>query len=236
MKPKAILKIIVDVWMTFALLFLMGYQFWGDTAHEWAGTGMFLLFIAHHILNVSWYKTLFRGKNTPLRIFQLFVDILVFLAMIGLMVSGIMLSNHVFAFLNIRGGISFARLLHMVASHWGFILMALHLGLHWGMFLGLARKALKLRQPSLLRKILLPILGAGIAIYGLTVFFRREFLTYMLLQTQFVFLDFSEPIPLFYVDYLAMMGTFIFLAYYASKLLRKLSGKKKTAHQQIFSE
>ena len=226
MKPKAIFKIVVDILMTLGLLFLMGYQFWGDVAHEWAGAGMFLLFIAHHILNGNWYKNLFHGKYSPSRIFQLFVDLLVFLAMIGLMVSGIMLSNHVFAFLNIHGGMSFARLLHMAASHWGFVLMALHLGLHWGMFLGLVKKALHLKQPSRVRKILLPILGAGIAVYGLAVFVQRDLLTYMLVRTQFVFLDFSESIPLFYLDYLAMMGTFIFLAYYASKLFRKLSGKK----------
>lgn len=226
MKPKAAFKIAVDILMTFGLLFLMGYQFWGDVAHEWAGAGMFLLFIAHHILNAGWYKNLFHGKYSPSRIFQLVVDILVFLAMIGLMVSGILLSNHVFAFLNLHGGMSFARLLHMAASHWGFVLMALHLGLHWGMFMGIAKKVLKLKQSSRIRKILLPILGAGIAIYGLIVFFQRDLLTYMLVRTQFVFLDFGESVPLFYLDYLAMMGTFVFLAYYVSKLLRKIPGKR----------
>lgn len=225
MKPKAIIKIVIDVLMSFGLLFLMGYQFWGDVAHEWAGAGMILLFIVHHILNAGWYKNLFHGKYSPIRVFQLLVDLLVFLAMIGLMVSGIMLSNHVFAFLNIHGGMSFARLLHMAASHWGFVLMTLHLGMHWGMFMGITKKTLKLKQPSRARKILLPVLGAGIAVYGLIVFIQRDLLTYMLVQTQFVFLDFSESIPLFYLDYLAMMGTFIFLAYYISMLLRKLSGK-----------
>lgn len=229
MKPKAAFKIAVDILMTLGLLFLMGYQFWGDVAHEWAGAGMFLLFILHHILNGNWYKSLFKGRYTPSRIFQVIVDVLVFLAMTGLMVSGIMLSNHVFAFLDIHGGMSFARLLHMAASHWGFVLMALHLGLHWGMFLGMARKALKLRQSSRVRKILLPVLGAGIAIYGLVVFIQRDLLTYMLLQTQFVFLDFGESIPLFYLDYLAMMGAFIFLAYYISKLLRKIQTKKENS-------
>ena len=33
MKPKAVVKIAVDIMMTLALLFLMGYQFWGDMAH-----------------------------------------------------------------------------------------------------------------------------------------------------------------------------------------------------------
>lgn len=236
MNPKSILKIVVDVLMTLALLFLMGYQFWGDTAHEWAGAGMFVLFVVHHILNGNWYKNLFLGKYSPLRVFQLFVDFLVFLAMLGLMVSGMMLSNHVFVFLNIQGGMSFARLLHMAASHWGFILMALHLGLHWGMFLGMARKALQLRRPSKLRKKLLPLIGAGIAAYGFTVFIRRDFPIYMLLQTEFVFMDFSEPIPLFYLDYLAMMGAFIFLAYYASRLLRKLPAQNQVRHKNVLKK
>lgn len=226
MKPKAAAKIAVDILMTLGLLFLMGYQFWGDVAHEWAGAGMFLLFVAHHILNGNWYKSLLHGKYSPFRIFQLIVDLLVFLAMIGLMVSGIMLSNHVFAFLDIHGGTSFARLLHMAASHWGFVLMALHLGVHWGMFMGIAKKALKLKQTSRVRRILLPILGTGVAIYGLIVFVQRDFLTYMLVRTQFVFLDFGESIPLFYLDCFAMMGTFLFLGYYISMLLAEIVRKK----------
>lgn len=227
MKPKIVVKVAVDILMTAGLLFLMGYQFWGDTAHEWAGAAMFLLFLVHHILNRSWYRTLFRGRHTPFRMFQILVNVLLFLAMAGLMVSGIMLSNHVFAFLGIQGGMSFARLLHMAASYWGFVLMAAHLGMHWSMFAGMARKALKLSAPSPVRRILFPVLGAGIAVYGLTVFIRRNLLSYMLLQTRFVFLDFSEPVPLFYLDYLAMMGTFIFLAHSISTALRKRTGMKK---------
>ena len=136
MKPKAKVKIAVDVLMTLGLLFLMGYQFWGDVAHEWAGAGMFVLFILHHALNGGWYKSLFRGKYSPARIFQLVIDLLVLLDMLGLMVSGVILSNHVFDFLPILGGMGFARTLHMLASFWGFLLMALHLGLHWNVFFG----------------------------------------------------------------------------------------------------
>ena len=176
MKPKAAMKIAVDILMTLALLFLMGYQFWQDAAHEWAGTGMFLLFILHHILNGNWHRAVFRGRYTPARVFQLVIDLLVLLAVIGLMVSGVILSNHVFAFLPIRGGMGFARLLHMAASYWGFVLMALHLGLHWGMVLGMGRKALR---PSRIRRVLLPVLGGCVAVYGLIAFLRRDLITYM---------------------------------------------------------
>lgn len=224
MKPKMTVKVTVDILMTLALLFLMGYQFWGDVAHEWVGAGMFLLFILHHVLNRHWVQNLFHGRFTPSRILSLVLDQLLFLAMLGLMVSGILLSNHVFAFLHLHGGLSFARLLHMATSHWGFVLMALHLGLHWGMFVGLTRKALRLRQPSRVRRILLTALSIGIAAYGMSVFIRRGLLTYMLVRTQFVFLDFGESVPLFYLDYLAMMGTFIVLAYYGIKRIGKRAG------------
>ncbi len=192
------LKIIIDVLLTMALLFLMGYQFWGDEAHEWAGAAMFVLFIVHHILNRSWHKNLFRGSYSPSRIFLLVVDLLLSAAMLGLMVSGVILSNHVFAFLPISGGTAFARLL-------------------------------QIKRPSSVRKILLPVIGAGIALYGLTVFIKRNLLSYMFLRTQFVFLDFGESMILFYLDYLAMMGLFVFPAHYGAAFLRKLSAKKQSA-------
>ena len=68
---------------------------------------------------------------------------------------------------------------------------------------------------------MLNLLGGAVALYGVVAFFRRDLPTYLFLQTHFVFFDFSEPIPLFYLDYLAIMGLFIFLAHTAAKLLRK---------------
>lgn len=227
MKAKAQLKIVIDVLMTLALLFLMGYQFWGDVAHEWVGAGMFVLFIVHHILNWNWYKTLFRGRQTPFRIFQLILDLAVFAAMICLMISGIMLSSYVFDFLNIHGSTSFARLLHMASSYWGFVVMALHLGIHWGIFSGLARKGFRIKESSHVRSAVLFLISAVIAAYGVAAFVKRNLLTYMLVQTQFVFLDFGEPKQLFYLDYLAMMGACIFLSHYIGRLLRNLGNSRK---------
>ena len=83
MKPTAITKIIVDVLMTLVLLFLMGYQLWGEAAHEWAGAGMLILFLAHHFLNRHWYTNLFKGRFTPIRIFQICVDMLLLIAMLA---------------------------------------------------------------------------------------------------------------------------------------------------------
>ena len=70
---------------------------------------------------------------------------------------------------------SFARLLHMSSSYWGFVLMSFHIGLHWSMLLNMARKAGDGGQGTQgKRKILFRILGASIAAYGFTVFIRNR--------------------------------------------------------------
>ena len=70
MKPKTAVKIAVDGLMTVGMLFLIGHQFWDGAPHEWAGAGLFLLFILHHILNGNWYKALFKGRYTPTASFR----------------------------------------------------------------------------------------------------------------------------------------------------------------------
>ena len=140
MNTKAKIKWTLDVLMTAALFFLMGYQFWGETAHEWIGAGMLVLFVVHQVLNRSWYKNLFRGRYTPMRTLQCLVNVLTLAAMLALMYSGITMSRHVFAFLPIRGGLMLARRLHILGSYWGYLLMSLHLGLHWGVVCRLAAK------------------------------------------------------------------------------------------------
>ena len=228
MKPKMVVKLCADILMTLALLFLMGYQLWGEAAHEWIGAGMFVLFILHHILNLNWHKRIFKGKYPAMRTVTLCVDILVFLAMLALMYSGIVMSRHVFAFLPIESGMALARKLHILGAYWGFILMSLHLGLHWNMILGIIKKRVKL-TPSNARSTALFLASAVIAAYGVYVFIRRDFATYLFLQSEFVFLDYNEPRLLFYFDYLSLMGLCIFIAHYVSKLFRRKKEKKNEA-------
>lgn len=221
MKPKMIMKICVDIAMTVILLLLMGYEKIGQEAHEWIGIAIFVMFIAHHILNHRWNRNLFKGKYTALRILQISLVILVLLSMIGSMVSGIILSRHALSFLGINSGRAFARNLHMLSAYWGFVFISLHLGIHWGMIMGIARKLVK--KPSEVRKWILRAAAALIAGYGVYAFIERNIGSYMLLQNQFVFFDFEEPFMLFLFDYIAVMGLFTVAGYYLSKLLSKLS-------------
>ena len=215
---KGKIKMAVDVLMTAALLFLMGYQFWGEMAHEWVGAGMFVLFLAHHILNGSWYKNLFRGKYSPMRIFLTIIDLLTLLSMIAQMYSGIVLSRHVFAFLPIKSGLALARRLHILGSYWGFLFMSLHLGMHWNMVINRLKRG-KETFPYSISAVCFTMTLA-IALYGIWVFIKRDFPTYLFLKSEFVFLDYEESKVLFYLDYFALMGMCIFISHYAGKLLR----------------
>lgn len=131
MRTKAKMKLITGLLMTILLLLLMAFELVGRAAHEWIGMGIFALFILHHLLNGSWSRAMFRGKYPPLRVVQTVLATVVFLCMIGLMVSAVIISDEVFAFLNIRGGLRAGRTLHMLSAYWGFVLMSVHLGVHW---------------------------------------------------------------------------------------------------------
>ena len=227
MKPKMIMKICVDIGMTIALLLLMTYELIGQAAHEGLGIGMLVLFLTHHILNRKWTGNLLKGSYTPLRIWQTLLVVLVLLCMIGSMVSGIILSRHALSFLPISGGRSFARSLHMVSAYWGFVWMSLHLGLHWSMMMAMARKAFPDAAP--VRKWILRILAFAVAGYGVTAFVRREIGSYMFLKIQFVFFDFEEPLIFFLVDYMAVMGLFVFIGHYLAEGLKRCSRKRKKA-------
>ena len=222
MKKKLICKVSIDMIMTVLLLFLMGRQLTGDFIHEWLGAGIFILWIIHPILNRNWYSHLFKGKYTPMRMIQIAVNFAVLISMLGIMASGIILSREVFAFLPISGGIALARTLHIFCTFWGFVLMALHLGLHWSMILGMVRKMTGFADTKL-RRFLARLSAVFIAGYGLYAFLKNQLLSYMFLTSSFVFFDFERPVLLFFTEYTAIMGLFIFLSHYISQNMSRKS-------------
>lgn len=213
-------KIVVDAVMSLALLLLMAYGLVGEAAHEWIGMGMFFLFVLHHILNRRWIGAVPKGRYTPSRICQTVLAGLIFLCMIGSMVSGIILSRYVFAFLPRHTGYELAEKCHILCAYWGFVLMSLHLGLHWNMVLSMAGKHLR---PCRVRTWILRICGYLFAAWGVVAFVRRDVGIYLLLKSHFVFFDYSEPVAFFLLDYLAVMGLFVAIGYGMNVLLRKVS-------------
>jgi hypothetical protein len=137
---KSNLRWTVDGGLTVCLLLLMGYELIGQTAHEVLGILMLALFVVHHILNRRWAANLLRGRYSPYRVFQTVLAALILITIVLQGVSGIVLSRQLFVGLSLPASKSLARTWHMAFGYWGFVLMGLHMGLHWSMVLGVARK------------------------------------------------------------------------------------------------
>ena len=208
-----------DIAMTMLLPVLMAYSLAGEAVHEWLGIVMFLLFIIHHAFNWRWYKNLVIGAYPPIRILSAGINLLLIIIMVALPVSGIMMARRTFQFIHFRSGTASARLIHLLASYWGFVLMCLHLGLHWNMVLGMARRVMHIKEGLLWRTWLLRIVVAFVAVYGAYAFLIRGFTEYMFLRTQFVFYDFGDPLSSFFMDYLAVMALFVCIGNYIAKVI-----------------
>ena len=112
----------------------------------------------------------------------------------------------------------------MVSAYWGLVVLSLHLGIHWGMMMGMAKKLLKIPLPACRR--LLQGMACLIAGYGIYAFLKREIGSYMLLKSHFVFFDFEEPLALFLMDYIAVMGLFVWIGHYIYQFILKKWNRK----------
>ena len=221
MKPK--IKMGIDFLMTLLVLSLMAYQVTGQELHEWFGSGMLVLFIVHNILNIRWYGSLFKGNYTPLRAAQTIINFGVLISMLCLGFSGIIMSRHVFAALPIKRPMATARTMHMAASYWGFVLMSIHAGFHWAVVTGMFRRLAKGKSMPELLIWLLRLAAFVFAGYGAVCFVKADIVSYMFLESQFVFFDFEKSAVLVFFEYTAMMGMWVFISYYAAKGLRAAS-------------
>ena len=213
------LRIAVDSGMVLLLPLLMAYSLVGETAHEYLGIGMSLLFVAHHILNVAWWKHLLRGKYTPLRILGTAIDLALVVIMLALPISGMILSRYVFRFLHL-GGAATARTVHLLASYWGLVLMSFHAGMHGNRIMEVFRKITTTQQTSKIRTWSLRMIIVLLAICGLYTYIKNKIGLYLFLRTQFVFVDFSQPVVWSLIDYLLVSILFIVLGYVCTYLIR----------------
>lgn len=206
MKKKV--KIIVDVAMFVLFVLLMGYHIISNQYHEILGVVLFIFFIIHHVLNYKWYKTLLKGKYTFTRVLFIVVNFMLLLAILGIFISGILISAHVFHFLNIPTT-NFARQLHLFSTVWGFVLMGIHLGLHLQMILAKYAKKLKNSMFEYLFYLLLFVL----ILFGCYAFIKNRYWRDMAFLTKFKFFDYTQSPFLFYLEQLAILFGLSFITY-----------------------
>ena len=228
MNKKAI-KTAFDILMTAALPVLMAYSLAGETLHEIVGTAMLALFITHHVLNRKATAAMFKGKQAPARILNTTVNSLLFAIMLCLPISGIVLSKHLYTWLPTDGLSAIARTVHLLMSYWGFALMSFHLGLHADVWLNRLRK----RKAAF---IILSIVLALIAAFGVYAFIANRLYEYMFLQTQFVFFDLDKPLILTFAEYLSMIVLLAWTGYWLKSLFKRRNKISRVIKEQIRKE
>lgn len=200
---KKRIRLLVDIGMVILLPLLMAYSLIGEKFHEIIGTVMAVLFVIHLIQNRKWVAAIPKGRYNTRRVFQTVLDLMLLIFMILQPFSGVLMSKHLYTFIQISGISSVMRGIHMTFAYWGFVLMSIHAGTHLQPLL----KKFQADRAGFVKtgSIVLTIL---ICLYGIYAFIKRQMPSYMFLQTMFAFFDFSESRILFILDYLTVMILF----------------------------
>ena len=176
--------------------------------HEILGAVLFVLWAVHIVWNRAWIKGFLKGKYNALRIVRTVINVGVIGCVLFLIISGVMLSNHIFSWLGIESGASFARNAHMLASHWYLVFVSLHIGLHLSLFI---------------RGKVATGITLALAAYGIYAFVAHGLWKYLTLQQPFFFLDLERGYLLFALDYIAIMALFAMAMHLAMTAMVKYS-------------
>ena len=208
-------RIILDIVMTGLFITLMGYYVTENSVHEILGIITFILFIIHNIINRKWYKGILKGKHNFQRTFHIIINLLLFIAMLGMMISGIIISSDVFSFLDIPATI-FGRMLHMASTSWGFVLMSTHVGFHITAMMNKLNSKMKNSTFEYVYYFLLLIL-IGLGIYS---FIDLKLWEDMFLVNEFKFFDYEQSPYLFYLGELSIVCFLALITYFVLKIIK----------------
>lgn len=192
---------VIDVSMALAYLFQMMPGKTGNPLHELGGVVLMALFVAHHLLNHGWVRRFTRQRTTRARLL-LAGDVALAACMVGTAVTGLLMARTL-PLPHVDGIAHVVRSLHAWCAYVGFMLVALHVGLHLRAMAGYAHARLaggKGKAP-----VILPV---SLAVGG-WAFVRLDVLTRLRLGMSFP--DGVTPVALLVVEHLALALPFVVL-------------------------
>ena len=210
-----------DILMTVLLMFLMAYQVTGEALHEWIGISMTVIVIIHNILNRRWYTALFRGSYSGIRVLQSAVNVMLLAAIALTAICGMSMSGHAVPFMYGLTDMMFARPTHLAMSHWSFVLMGIHLGMHMPAILSGSQIKGKTK---VIMSVVFGIIGAA----GLWLFLCSNIFDYMFFRVPFAFLDYDKAAVLVFFENLMMLVFWVTAGWMLAELLRT---EKKHGHR-----
>ena len=218
------LRMSIDISMTILSIILMGgiILFPDDRIHQILGFILLPLWIVHMILNHHWYTAIFRPPYFDYRIMQLIINLGLTIMALLVMVSGAMMAWFIsFDFGELLG---LARMVHLVCSHWYYLFMCAHLGMHLGVIGTRMFKGVKLSRSG---KIIVSIVVISVCAYGIYAFITRKIVNYLFMRQEFFFFDLERGYILFALDYLSILIMIAAFTFQLSKFIFYKDWKKK---------
>ncbi len=214
------IKKIIDVVMTVLLLCLMAYQVTGETVHEWSGIVITILVIIHMILNRKWYGALLKGKYNPYRGVTTILNVLLLISFALTAFCGMAMSSHAVPFLYGMAPLDFVRKTHLSMSHWTFVLMGAHLGMH----IPAMTAAIK---PVGRAKMIGTVILTCFAGIGFWLFLQSGMSDYLFFRVPFALLDYSKAGWQVFLDNLLMLWFWAFVGMQTALILQKVAKKRE---------
>lgn len=213
-KRRKGVRMVVDICMLVLLLCLMSYQVTGEALHEWIGVAMTVTVLLHQFLNRRWYGAIFKGRYNAYRSLTTLVNLLLLASIAATAFCGMAMSGYAVPFLYWPEGVFLVRPAHLAMSHWSFVLMGLHLGLHLPLMAG------RLGLSDGGRRILAAS-GTLLCGLGLWLFWRNGMPGYLFFQVPFAFLDYAKAGWLVFLENALMLSAWAFLGDRLARLCLK---------------
>ena len=155
--------------LVFVLILLMTYKKIGELAHEILGFGLVMFAMMHAYKRA--YGLKFSRKNLATKA----LNFALLFGFVATFISGVFVSEHVFAFLDFGFGADSAKNIHMFVAHALFLITALHLGRNFKFF----KFKIKLSN-----SVKIPLFLAILA-FGIYSFYDLHFYEYLFFKTGF---------------------------------------------------
>lgn len=194
---KKLIKFILSYLMLITILIAIANKWTGNVIHEILGITILLMILYHNLINKKWYETIKKGSYNFFRAINLFLNFLLLISTICLLISSIMISDTLFAFLNIKSTM-FLEQIHTTFAYWMFICMAIHLGNHLKRFSSFLPR---LYIPTFL-KIIASFL---IVTYAIEAFIQRDVYTKLFMIHAFDYWDKRQSMIIWFIDYLSIL-------------------------------
>ena len=221
-------RFLLDMVLLVLILLDMGFHFLPQLWHEILGLVLLAGVLWHLGLNRRWFSSLGRGRWNQLRMLQTGLGLLLLLCFLTAMVTGIIISNHVFRDFWTGAALHrsiFVHQLHIASAYLMVIFCGMHLGMHWqGLWQRLRRLPLigRLEAHPALRFWVLVLIGwAGVLLSRLDHVGDR-------LVLKHIFGTAAARLPggVYYLLLLCLAGLYAIAFYYMQRHLQRRAAEK----------